>query len=180
MTDMDRLPPRVVCAALDIPIGTLGTWAKRGYFANFDAAVTSKGQARLFTLTDALALALVKAASKYSLLHLPELSSFAPNAAEDWLTHRGAVRELVVRYYPAERDMASIRYNDDAMKDPPEAGAEVAFTLNLDVILGNAHEALKARLRQPDAVASDLKMEELNPSLTEISRVYSPSDRSDD
>jgi hypothetical protein len=51
---------KAVCAALDIPHGTLNSWAFHGLFKGLDAAKTKPGKARRFTLADLFRLAILK------------------------------------------------------------------------------------------------------------------------
>ena len=173
MTDeQEKFPPRVVCRVLDIPAGTLATWADRGYFANFDAAFAERGKARLFSRKDVLALALIKSASTYGVL-TSEISAFAPMAAEAVLRHGPSVRELIVRQYEGENSATSIRYNDDVMADPPEAGAVVTISLNLTHIFDKAVKALEQEIANRAAsIKMETRLEEVDPTLTSISRIF--------
>jgi hypothetical protein len=49
-----------VCHALDIPHGTLNSWAFHGLFRDLDAATTKPGRPRKFTLADLFRLAIAK------------------------------------------------------------------------------------------------------------------------
>lgn len=49
-----------VCQALDVPSGTLNSWAYHGWFKGFDAEKTVKGKARQFTVEDLMRLAVLK------------------------------------------------------------------------------------------------------------------------
>jgi hypothetical protein len=49
-----------VCAALNVPRGTLNSWAHAGYFKQFDTPATNQGKARIFTWNDLLRLAIFK------------------------------------------------------------------------------------------------------------------------
>ena len=51
---------KAVCAALDVPRGTLGSWAYHGHFKDLDAAKTKPGKARKFTVDDLIRLAILK------------------------------------------------------------------------------------------------------------------------
>ncbi|BGE84653.1 MULTISPECIES: hypothetical protein [Methylosinus] len=173
MTDQsETFPPRVICRVLDIPQGTLATWADRGYFANFDAAFAERGKARLFSRKDVLALALIKCASTYGVL-TSEISSFAPMAAEAVLHYGPNIRELIIRQYEGESSATSIRYNDDVMADPPEADAVVTISLNLTHIFNKAMKALDQEVANRAAsIKMETRLEEVDPTLTSISRVF--------
>lgn len=49
-----------VTRALEVPSGTLNSWAFRGLFKDLDAAKTAPGKARRFTLADLFRLAIMK------------------------------------------------------------------------------------------------------------------------
>jgi DNA-binding transcriptional MerR regulator len=51
---------RDVCRAIDVPHGTLNSWAHHGLFKGLDAAKTTAGRARRFTLSDLYRLAILK------------------------------------------------------------------------------------------------------------------------
>lgn len=172
--DETRYPPRIVCAALDIPHGTLSTWAKRGLLANFSVAFAQRGKARLFNAEDVLALALIKAASDYQVLPV-ELSSFASAAADQFMRHPDHIREVSIRYYQGSDLKVSIRYNDDVMTDPPEEGAVVTITFDVRAIFTKAIASLKARMEmRPHMVTAETRIEEVDPLLGEISRTWTP------
>jgi hypothetical protein len=163
-------PPRIVSQALGIPGGTLSTWAKRGWMTNFDAAFAEgRGRPRMFTLPDVLALALIKFASDNGTTQ-PEIISFAPDAAESFINHPDQISHLIVRWY---RDSVSIRYNDDIMTEPAEPDAELTVTFNLRAIFGEATRAIKAVAKTAD-LERETRIEEINPSLPKISRVWQP------
>jgi DNA-binding transcriptional MerR regulator len=48
-----------VCAALGVPHGTLNSWAHAGFFREFDAATTTPGKARRFSLNDLVRLSIM-------------------------------------------------------------------------------------------------------------------------
>jgi hypothetical protein len=160
-------PPRLVCAALDIPHGTLGSWAARGHLANFDAAFASRGKARQFTLKDALSLALLRDAGS----EVPvELSGFAPDAVEHWMKYRGKVRELIIGYSEGPDSASFIRYNDDVMREPKPHWTR-AWSYNLDDILGRAEQALAKALQKPRLIDMYRDLDERAPLFNTISRV---------
>lgn len=166
MTDEMRFPPRLVCAALNIPAGTLATWANRGMLRNFDAAHTTPGKARMFTMRDALALALLKAGDVTEYVELPD---YAPTAARDWMKHRPYLRELHIRY---SDKTTSIRYNDDIMESPPPSDWQRGWSYNLDDIFGQAEERLLAFAPESaDAIAAEEAREAAEPLLPTIKKV---------
>ncbi len=141
MSDPVTFSPSIVCQALNIPPGTLAAWAARGRFTGFDAAKTSQGRARQFSLADALALSLIKVASDRG-IERPELLSFVRSAALEWLRHPKAVRELSLFDYPAPNGGTDLRYNDSVMKSKPAPGWTDRITFNLTDIFSRAQTAL--------------------------------------
>jgi hypothetical protein len=49
-----------VCRALDVPRGTLNSWAHHGWFEGFDSQETTPRKARQFTLPDLIRLAIIR------------------------------------------------------------------------------------------------------------------------
>lgn len=163
-------PPRIVSSALGIPAGTLATWAKRGWMANFDAAFAEgRGKPRMFSLSDILALALLKVASSNGTTQ-PEIISYAPSAADDFLSHPDRLTHLIVRWYP---DSCSIRYNDDIMKEPAEPNPTLTISFDVRSIFTAAAHAIRAAAKSADA-ERETRVEEVSPSLPKISRTLLP------
>jgi MerR HTH family regulatory protein len=52
--------PKQVCAALEIPHGTLNSWAHSGVLLGFDAELTEPGKARRYSFADLTRLSLMK------------------------------------------------------------------------------------------------------------------------
>jgi hypothetical protein len=52
--------PKQICAALEIPHGTLNSWAHSGFFRGFDSESTEPGKARRYSLGDLTRLSLMK------------------------------------------------------------------------------------------------------------------------
>jgi hypothetical protein len=135
-----RYPPSVVCAALGIPSGTLGTWAKRGLLANFDAAFAKRGKPRSFTLKDALALALIRKASTNDFVP-PAIAHYAPLAAGDWIEAPGRITELTYLYYEGKGQ--TIRYDDAFMQNPADPGWDVRLSFNIGAIFKKTEALLR-------------------------------------
>lgn len=178
MTDVEEplFPPGMVSQALNIPAGTLATWARRGWMANFDAAFAEgRGKPRMFTLPDVLALALLKFASDHGTTQ-PEIISYAPKAAEDYLDHPDHLTHLVVRWY-REPSSCSIRYNDNIMKDPPDPNPEFMVSFDLKAIFGEARRAIEAEAKAKAATLERRRrLEEISPTLPKISRTFTFED----
>jgi hypothetical protein len=136
-------PPRVVCRLLNIPPGTLATWASRRYFDNFDGQTGARGKARMFSRADVLALALIKAASDWSLMPV-SLPGFSPKAARFYLANPARITELVIQQWPEPEARTAIRYNDDVMQKPRDTTSSVTITYNLAKIFGDAITLLDA------------------------------------
>src|ERR1051325_6704154 len=122
----------IVSKALNIPLGPLATWARRGWMANFEAAFKQRvrGRAQQLSKADALASALIKVASEVGVTQPPEIISYAPMAARDYLDHPEEIRQLIIGWN-TELSACSIRYNDDVMKEPARNEAEVTVTSSL-------------------------------------------------
>lgn len=56
-----------VCAALEIPRGTLNAWAHSGYLFGFDAEFTRPGKARLYSFDDIFRLSIMKSLLNYGI-----------------------------------------------------------------------------------------------------------------
>jgi hypothetical protein len=167
--------PGLISQALRIPAGTLSTWARRGWMANFDAAsAQGRGKAREFTLADALALSLIKIISTVGIKNAPPdkegeytgadtIVSCAPTAAKAYLEDPRRITGLWIRWYKNGNEI-SIGFSDTPPKPNPEATA----SFNLTSIFEKA-------LREITAVAKDherrTKIETIHPvSLPKISR----------
>lgn len=102
----DTFPPRIVCKVTGIVPGTLGMWAARGILKSFDGISTIKGRPRRYTLADALALGVVKCASKVSALS-DALASLAHKAAHEWLdNNQNAKISTIIFYFNGGQRMA--------------------------------------------------------------------------
>lgn len=162
-------PPRIVSQALGIPAGTLSTWANRGWMANFDAEFAEgRGRRRMFSLSDVLALALIKFASDHGSTQ-SEIIGYAPEAARSYLEHPSHITHLFVRWYRTP-SLCSIRYNDDIMKEPAPPNPEYLVSFDLRVIFGDAKRAIEAALASAN-VEQETRIEEMNPTLPKISRI---------
>jgi hypothetical protein len=169
----------VISKALDIPPGTLATWARRGWMANFHAAKErQRGRAQQFDQADVLALALIRLGSEHGVT-APELIAYFPTAVRDYLDHPEEIRQLIIGWsteprrpdrgdHPdrGRRSHCSIRYNDDIMKEPAAHEPEVAVTFNLKAIFGAALDALER------AVKSDSGSTETHYPELDISRSW--------
>jgi hypothetical protein len=115
---------RDVCHAIDVPHGTLNSWAHYGLFKDLDAAKTTPGKARRFTLADLYRLAILK-----------QLIDFGISAerARQWST-------LCVKYMdlagPSLSEMHVLIYREtemvhlgDLMDGPPPPGALLRLTI---------------------------------------------------
>lgn len=60
MRKEQRFTAKDVCAAVQVPHGTLNSWAYKGLFRHLSAAQTTPGKARRFTFRDILVLAIMK------------------------------------------------------------------------------------------------------------------------
>jgi len=127
---------RDVCRALDVPHGTLNSWAFHGWFVGLDAEKTTPGKARRFTLSDLFRLAILK-----------YLVEFGINAyrARDWAKHcvkymdRAPVSEMHILVY---RDDHYTIHLGDLMRKPVSSGALLRLTIYPAEIV----HALKERL----------------------------------
>jgi len=141
-----RFTPKTIVAALGIPHATINTWAHRGLLADMDAAETRKGKARSFTMSDCLALALLREAALRG-IDVPELAGWASKAADAWLKQPLKIRELHIRYSPGAdgQGESSIRYNDDVHEAPPPDDWIVMCSFNLSRLWFKAQNDLLAR-----------------------------------
>lgn len=96
--DRPTFTSSAVCAALDLPRGTLNSWAFKGAMRHFDSANTTAGLARQFTLRDVLALAIIKRLVRTPLrIRLAAASEWARVATDavGAAADPGSVRELI-------------------------------------------------------------------------------------
>lgn len=161
-------PPRIVSKALSIPAGTLATWAKRGWMANLDAAFAEgRGKARMFTLRDVLALALIKYASDKGTTQ-PEIISYAPDAADAFLRHPDQIKHLIVRWYQ-QPSKCAIRFDDELHDTPADPDADFIVMFNIRSIFDAAAKLITAAAKTED-IETETSIEKIRPSLPPIER----------
>jgi hypothetical protein len=111
-----------VCQALDVPHGTLNSWAYHGWFEGLDAEKTTPGKARRFTLADLFRLAIIK--------YLVEFGITAERA-RPWALQcvkymdQVPVSEMHVLIY---RDNQMFHLGE-LMREPPPPGALLRLTI---------------------------------------------------
>jgi hypothetical protein len=170
-----KFPPRAVQRALLIPSGTLSTWARNGWMTNFDVAMRQgRGKAKLFSVSDVLALALIKFCSDRGITQTSVICN-APEVADAYLQHGPQITEVTFLWY---RDMESVRFNDEVMKDPADPGALLRITINVQEIFDAALRAIDQEV--PADVEREARLEEIDPSLPDIRRGwFYPADGSE-
>jgi DNA-binding transcriptional MerR regulator len=133
MSDAPTFSAKQVCAALDVPHGTLNSWAHFGYFKGFDASETTPGKARKFTLRDLVKLATIK-----TLLDFGLTSDRARGVASI------AVRGMDARSPQKIRVLLYADNNEAVLLDEQESAA--GAMLELSVYPQAIIDELKARL----------------------------------
>jgi hypothetical protein len=136
-----RRPPtftaKMVCIALDVPRGTLGSWAYHGHFKDLDAAKTRPGKARKFTVDDLIRLAILKLLLDFGI---------SGESARSWSTlcvnymNQAKVTEMnVLVYRNGEMQVHLVGHLE---MDPPPPGELMRLTLYPVEIMNTLKERL--------------------------------------
>jgi hypothetical protein len=112
-----------VCQALNVPHGTLNSWAFHGWFVGLDAEKTTPGKARRFSLRDLFQLAIMK-----QLVDIGLLAEKARNWADICVRHMDQwyFTEFHALRYPDDDEW--VIHLDD-FREPPRSGASVRLTV---------------------------------------------------
>jgi hypothetical protein len=126
-----------VCAALGVPHGTLNSWAHMGFFREFDAATTTPGKARKFSLDDLFLLSIRT--------HLLDFG-ISGGRAKSWAQH--CADHVKKGPPPAKLRMLLYANREEILLDDQEPGPGLMLELTIypQMILA----ALKRRLAAAD------------------------------
>lgn len=125
--DPPTFTPKQVCAALEIPHGTLNSWAHVGILEGYDAEFTRKGKARHYSVRDLIRLSMIKYLMKLGMT-LPYASSWVKRFSGTDLSTPDTWVRVSVLLDGSIRNSAIWEAQSERLR-PPEPEEEVAFEM---------------------------------------------------
>lgn len=132
-----------VCRALNVPHGTLNSWAFHGFFKGLDAEKTTPGKARRFTLADLFRLGILNYLMSFGIS--AERARVWAMQCVSYMDH-APLSEMTISVY---RDHDEIRLDGELMSEPVAPG----ILLRLTIFPAEIVRTLKERLAEPVADA---------------------------
>jgi hypothetical protein len=140
-----------VCEALNVPRGTLGSWAYHypDFFRRLDAGTTVAGKARQYTLKDLFRLAIFRHLLDFGIKG--ERATSWSSFCVEYMDRFEGITEMHIFLYPDEHE--ETRFNNDAMTSAVTPG----WNLRLSISLLSIIQGVKVRLENDFADVAILK-----------------------
>lgn len=138
-------PPRVVCAATDIPAPTIQHWIRAGEVGDYDFIRFEPsgmgGTGRKFSIADVHGLGLRRRFADIGLTGVKTLMQRSHKIATDYLANYPHVKELNLRWYTSGQLLFG--YDDHLMDTPIPEGWVGYLKIDLVQIFDEISEALR-------------------------------------